>query len=698
VSLIKGDGMLHILLRRKHKVLITSGDAKLPLNLLASALKNLDAYGYSVSSELLEVWSTYAVQDFCVMFSELTGVLKELKGDHIEHKPMYPNFPEQVMQASFAERFVNAYVHYLTNGDFLPEYEKETRIPLFVSSQRTELSVGGEDDLFNIVQKLLSAGTSISDRDKKDIEEIIEAYPENVDTMIPENFMYKEQLVYAAKLLLDKCPGKLNAVMPLFKNATDVLRLATGLSDGDISLSSHSKLRVFKRAERRLLLAMLNNMSNVLEDMQRHKQRWLRLGIALHPGDYANKYPKACQCFYDLRSNKKVATWGGMVEQGIADADEKRVLSLLEKRPTEFARMLDRIVRDDSFCCDTVLSSFNSVVGNVSTPVLLNMMCHFANRDVSGRLKAYFPKGNAAKVYVVEGSHEPLSQNIIDKVVFLCTSTLIERFKELEALGKVYIDPAMHKHVVPFSQRSASEMANTLVRGSRVPFDSDKKVFRSFIYWKGAHVDVDSSFVAYDAEWNKVDSISYCDAGFNRHKDMCHSGDITSAPKGATEFVDLYIDKLKARGIRYVAASVNMYRGPDFCDLKECFAGWMMRDGVSGEIYEPTTVENKFDIKSKSKICMPYVIDLEASEVVWTDLVMKHNTLHVNNIYGNAKGLNLYARIMAELNKPTLGTLFLLHAEARGVIVQDKDEADTVFSMTEGITPNDLEIIMSDFL
>jgi hypothetical protein len=39
-----------------------------------------------------------------------------------------------------------------------------------------------------------------------------------------------------------------------------------------------------------------------------------------------------------------------------------------------------------------------------------------------------------------------------------------------------------------------------------------------------------------------------------------------------------------------------------------------------------------------------------------------------------------------------------MHAWARGEIVATKEEADTVFSLTEGITPYDVPLINSDFI
>lgn len=62
--------------------------------------------------------------------------------------------------------------------------------------------------------------------------------------------------------------------MPLqsiFKTATDVLRLAVALSEGDVSLASSVRFKKFNRAERRFLLGLLEQCGNITEDMLRYK-------------------------------------------------------------------------------------------------------------------------------------------------------------------------------------------------------------------------------------------------------------------------------------------------------------------------------------------------------------------------------------------------------------------------------------------
>ena len=71
------------------------------------------------------------------------------------------------------------------------------------------------------------------------------------------------------------------------RTATDVLRLITAMSDGDVSLAENTKFRSLKRRERRVLMALLESCGNIEEDMLRYKGRWIRIGERLHPADFS---------------------------------------------------------------------------------------------------------------------------------------------------------------------------------------------------------------------------------------------------------------------------------------------------------------------------------------------------------------------------------------------------------------------------
>jgi hypothetical protein len=125
----------------------------------------------------------------------------------------------------------------------------------------------------------------------------------------------------------------------------------------------------------------------------------------------------------------------------------------------------------------------------------------------------------------------------------------------------------------------------------------------------------------------------------------------------------------------------------------------MRQDPDSGEIFEPTTVVNKFDLTSDTQITIPVVLDLVTREAIWCDLGLAHFPYAVNNVENNKISMQTIARSIAELSKPNLYDLFTLHAHARGTeMVETPEEADTVFSVHQGIKPTDFAEIAANFL
>jgi hypothetical protein len=138
-----------------------------------------------------------------------------------------------------------------------------------------------------------------------------------------------------------------------------------------------------------------------------------------------------------------------------------------------------------------------------------------------------------------------------------------------------------------------------------------------------------------------------------------------------------------------------------FKDLPECFAGWMARQKVqSGEIFEARTVQDKIDIAGDTTVNIPLFLDLQENQVVWSDIALKSRG-PINNSRQAGESLVLMGKAVTGLVKPTLYDLFDMHAEARGTgrcAESARSEADTVFSLHEGITPFDADRIMSEFM
>ncbi len=694
-----------IYLTKSLKVILPTGQGRATPETVATAVKNLQALGFGIGQPLWERLSTLSDGEVIGWYECVLPILRKMVGAHRTFEPMYPNFPRQVMLASDAELFFNAMTHYygfmLSDliGDpilvVLPHYAKEARPELDEFHELRWIELGSQADFEAIFTRLAGSNGSLSEADKE-ILTWFAADPQ-VDQLLPAKIPQKETLAFLVAALPNP-----EMLTPSVKTATDVLRVAVAMSQGDVSLAEPAKFRNFSKRERRFLLNCLEQAGETrTEDMLRWKPRWIRLGERLHPGDFKQRYPQTLAAFDTLRNNGPCPTFNSQIEQGLRRENSPSTLALLALRPGDFARRLDHVLRTHADQRD-VLDRFGAVAPKVSTPVLLQVWCHFLRRDSIGR-RAFFPKGNAAKVTLQEGPLVPLQDGIAEAAANGVRSVLVERFRALPLLGKVFIDPRLNEQFVPFSQRSASRSLRTIARGSRFDLPPGDTI-RLFCWWKNlekgdewhSRVDIDLSASLYDPSWSHTSDVAYYNL---KHLKCYHSGDITSAPEGACEFIDIGLPSVLDGHARYIAVSISSYSRQPFVALPECFAGWMMRRKPnSGEIFEPKTVQDKIDITAVTRTCVPIIIDVRDRKVIWADLGLTTSS-QINNAARNCVGFSQIGRALVELKKPTLHDLFQLHAEARGEIVEDLDNADTVFGLHTGtVTAFDTGIIMSQYL
>lgn len=699
--------MNEILLRRKNKVILEKGTATEPNNqYIATINKNIESLGYTFSKELFEMLQTYSKEELQNFYLELIPELKKLVGADVVYEPMYPNFPKSVMEADYIDLYINAIIHYWSFGTLLPNEEKDDRLPLFGETKVKVIDLGDWDDLRDIFKNLCNSKTSISQQDKEDIEWIFK----NMKVDFPNEIPLKENIALIGKLYLENYPLTTSKdIQKYFKTATDVLRLITAMSDGDISLATNTKYRSFKRKERRLLLELLQGCGAIEEDMLRYKNRWIRIGERLHPSEY-KQFGKVITAFNKLRNGIKIETFNGKVTKAIETEDYKSALNLLKRRPGELARKLDQLLRNADNK-NMVINTFKDVASDVSTTVLLQVKEHFAHRTEKLESRVFFPKGNLARCHCIENTLEDIDEKYCNAIVKICENALIENYKNKDFLGNVYLSEEFKRYIVPFSQRSASKALKTIVRGSKLSIPENTNALRAFIWWTNmneeySRVDIDLSAAIFDENWNYMEHVSYTNLRSNKYK-ACHSGDITNGGSvngsGVSEFLDVDIDSVVKFGARYVVYQVYSYTQQKFADMPHAMFGWMNREDVnSGEIYEPKTVEQKMDLTTQSTVCIPVIFDCVNREVIWCDMNLTLNGCYGhrggNNVESNLSGVAATCYSMVNISKPNLYDLIDLHIRARGLRVDNKEDADIIFDVDDGITPFDLDIIQGEML
>ena len=707
-----------IMMRRRNMIVLENGTLN---NLtesnerqIATVLKNIESLGYTVSKNIYDVLLTFTEKELLSFYREVTSIIENLTGSNFIYDPMYPNFPTEVMEKSDAELYLNAFVHYLTNGKLYPNIEKNKRLPLFDEIKVKVIDLGADEDFFAIMQNIMESKTSISETDKSDLAWFFEHYQANV--FMPDIIPMKENAAYICKLYLEHTSKPdFQVIYKYIKTATDVLRLATAMSGGDISLSENTKFISFSRSIRRLFLSILNSANNLEEDMKRYKNKWIKVGERLHPFEYT-RYSKTVEAFKKLRNNEKIETFNGQVENYLINKDYYSAFNILKTRAGEFARKLDYLLRtvDNK---NLVINSFLQVVNSVSTTVLLQVKNHFEHRNDVNPYRVFFPKGNLANAKLIENNLPKIPEKYCKIIVKICENALIAEYQKRDFLGSVYLSEEFKNYYVPFNQRSASNSMRTVVRGSKLPLDANTNTIRAFIHWHnmntendiwdGNRVDIDLSAVLYDENWNYIEHISYTNLRSQKYN-ACHSGDITDAPEGACEFIDFDLESVKQYGGRYIVFTVNNFTGQTYNNVPECFMGWMERqEPNSGEIFEAATVKNRIDLTANTMISIPMIIDVVNSKTIWTDVALKSNPNFNVNIENNQGGIVATCMALTNMQKTTLYDLISLHIKARGLNVTNPVDADIVFDMaapdeknedTVYIDPFMLDVFMSEYL
>ncbi|MFW5704006.1 MAG: TerD family protein [Patescibacteria group bacterium] len=691
--------MNSIYLRRKRKIVISKSKFTVDETYIATALVNIESLGYTLSDDLLLILKTHSIEEIETVYTKLVEDIKEMVGAHVQYKPMYPNFPKQVIEASDDELYTNAILHYLGNlygARIMPDYKKKRRPKLKDTVTPKIIQLGTVQEFEEIFTNLMKSKTGLSPQDKQDIEWFVKTYKNEIYRLIPDEIPLKENIGLLGALLILHTDKAGTFLEMHCKTATDVLRIAVAYSEGDVSLAEKTRFKKMSKPVRRLLLSLLEQCSNRTEDMLRYKEYWKRLGEVLHPGEYKARFPNTFSSFDVIRNKLKFETYHSKIEQYIFEKNTDSLLKELSKRPGELARKLDLLLRNAQDV-EPVLKTFRSVAENVSTPVLLQVLTHFKYRNRNKDLRVFFPKGNVGKLHAETNTLPKLDDKARQEVVTICKNTLRTLYGKRKPLGNVYIDKQLKRYTVPFALRSASKALKTVARGSEFELPPGDTI-RFFIWWKDGNdrTDIDLSMLALDTQHKPLATIAYYNL---REMGGHHSGDITSAPNGASEFIDISIEQLRQGGIRYIHMVLNSFTQQPYSDLPECFAGFMRRQFPnSGEVYDPKTVENKVDITANTRMCIPFIIDLETRKVIWTDIALAHMPGRANNVAANLSGITVMSKAMMELVKPTLYELFTLHAEARGTSVLSKKTAKTVFSVEDGITPFDTELIIAEYL
>lgn len=582
--------------------------------------------------------------------------MRSTRGALWDYTPMYPDFPKQVEDASARELILNALAHY-TGGLFglrvIPDYTPSERLPLPDGGKMETLGLASVDELAGVAVKLLTAGQVLSEQDKNDLKTLV-GYPavhefieDHGDLLKGASSKIRENVAWVA----GEFDGRLHEwALGQFSLPTDVLRYACKLSGGDESLAEPTKFHL-TRAQRRdvakaldhAVEAMGERADDISDQFARHAEEWKQLARVLHPHELAAKgaLSQKSLLWISKTQNGVVRSYESRVEECYRNlVDSEGIVVLLDglsQRPGDFARRLMETYRKTAPSQhDDVLRAFSRVADKVSVPVLVqlwNLLQYPAGKTAGVPdvrvVVSKTPRG--AKAETVENRVlSDVTRSEAEAIIAVIERALMGCKKDM----LVELGPHAGEYAVPLGTRSASAGTRIPARGSRIKidgYDKDKSIVRMFVHWHDLkedtqyswypRVDLDLSAMVVTADFERADSCWY---GSLRGEDgsLVHSGDLTSAPDGAAEFIDAKVSKLREQGYRYLVMTLHSYTHQPFSVIPEASAGVMLRDemGRRGEIFEARTVEQKFDLTHESQNSTPFMLDLETGEIIWLDL------------------------------------------------------------------------------
>uniref|UniRef100_A0AAU2VLM0 TerD family protein n=1 Tax=Streptomyces sp. NBC_00008 TaxID=2903610 RepID=A0AAU2VLM0_9ACTN len=641
----------------------------------ATAARQFDAaltsVGFKLSAELLERLSGLSEAAVVHTAKRTLRTVSEMVGDHVRHNAYFIDFPanvpdtEEFWMRSVAkalgddkscENVLTQLAHGVldllslpTYGRYQHTYEEmlavQDELIASAGDRVTVLHLGRDldDELTDLYLALAGGTTPLGEDDLRDLKALAERcalgpQPESIPVRENRAVVNEARLGVGTDLLLD--------------TVTDVLRLACALSGGDVTLQEPTRFRALSRPVRRALLAGLDAVVAAnpakLADVHTHREPFKRLGERLHPHEFP-RWPHAADVFAVARGEKEARSFEGRVEKLLDEFDVLGAVQLLKSAPGKLFRALDLLLRiaADQEERDAVLAAAAQVAPDVSGRVVLSMREHLHNRErETGEPRIFVNRRGRA--WVTPDVRPPVPAADRDRLI---TALDAEMHRRLPAPDRLLIDPDVLDVALPLSGRATTSGLGVLPRGSISAVDGEQ--LRFFVYWKETkdRTDYDLSALLLHADYRTDFWLSYTSLKAVGGE---HSGDITEAPEGASEFINLSLDRVRST---FIVPQVNIYAGESFEEVEESFFGFMVRDGEQrGRPFEPRTVRMKSELRGVGRVALPLVFRREDDgrwRAKWLHLYLK-GISSANRVEENQVSVSKVVRAIVEREQLTV--------------------------------------------
>jgi stress response protein SCP2 len=583
-------------------------------------------YGITVSHQLfMRVASspTDVALEFC------RGLLAEYTVGKL-NPPLFPNW-ERRTSFTFDEIVVQilGYVFQVSGNDLAdPGYMTRLLAKVNIKEQQC-LLLGTEEEAQEVFLKLVNSSVSQDRENQKNLFAASKVFGAVIDSL-PR--IKSDEARVAVLLAIHNSYGLYESLKKLKCSAADVLRFAT-VKNGDIKhvkLPSDVVYQSLTWKERTSILRFLNEFSfeNLSEALGKNRTPWDRFFKHVH--------------LFNQKDFLKYTT--------INVAARVSLASTLESVPARFKAFISDLLEDRAIeVLDTGNLAYRTFASRVDTAIstqdvdaiikLFSNNSGYLLRNI-GHISNGVKKADERKFIAFVREHLPtagvdvlfaiLSINIDSKfrVIDVKGDTVIQPasynplIREIQGdikrdlwarfglLGQVKVDDELRDKIVPFLSKNAD-----LQRGTRIKFD-EKQYIYLLAHWiqpKNARTDIDTSYIAFDANW-KPEIVYF---GNQANSYITHGGDITNAPAphGATEYGKISLTKIPTK-IKYIVPIINVFCGVPFSENEEAYAGFMFSDNPTFNINGEHV---RYDLSQPANSNIPFIIDVEDQSILILD-------------------------------------------------------------------------------
>ena len=682
---------------------------------LATLIKKFEGYGYIFSKELAIAISK---EERNVIIDKLKAVIKvieDFKSDK-NYTVFYKNFPDEVINMNEIDIYINQILHYWIG--YLPSNNeniiKEDVEPSKLVKAR-ELNLIDDEMIEKLFIDLLSSNVTLSEQylddvcvltNNKSIKEL-EKYMEYIQM--------KETLTTVSSYILKKE----GVLIGNFKTATDILRLIAKIS-GDELNNKHIHFAYFSRTELSQLMTKLENLQNPMPDIKRYSKPWHTFFKLYAKKINFNKYPKVRKVADMLFGDISYMTERGKINEKI-----KRLPIMSEEDLDNFVKeftifygdyvreILSLLNKANENQYEKLLIGLENCVTKVNTRILFQLYDRVINLQEKDNLVPRLVNSKGKWRRLKESIS--LSDELLNRVLEIVEDGIKIQLKEKENLGKVYIDEDYKNIMLTTSEKDSNVSLRPMTRGSRIAFNPNAEVLRFFVAWKNldekimkefkvkyGRVDIDLSALSFDKDFKFKRVVAYYN---QKEMGFAFSGDITDAPQGALEYIDIYdLEKQKKKGNRYILMQIRSYNGYTFEEINSVYAGVMELTSIEAKekknMYS-TAITEGFQIVSSERTTNTILVDLKKFEYIWLDMNMdsyKLDTFQNALNYEEIPYLNDMLRYFSRKQYITMYDLLKLNADVRGILTKDKKEADVIFEKVDNKNNLALADILSNYL